>query len=180
MTPQDSEAFNHAFNRLAVALREPTSDAVTKRVYFDALAGLSLDAVQQAARQMEQTLVSEDGSKSFFPTTAQWHKAATEAQQAIVRQAIQPRRDEPWHFECGDCEDTGWVPRICRPGARCGCLLYQGHQTYEHSYTARCPCQATNHTYRRRRNLPDLPVSADEAERSTERVRRRDWTQAIR
>ena len=168
MSPQDARLFDQSYNRLAVALRSPTSDAVTKRVYFDALADLPLAAVEAAAVTLGRTQVSDDGSKSYFPTTAQWHHAAELAQQALIRHAIAPAREEPWHTECREhdddnpegCEDTGWLQRICRPGARCGCLLYRNHPTETHSYTVKCPCRATNATYRKRHRLTPAGAQA--------------------
>jgi len=165
VTDGDRPAFAQCINRLAKALRTPL-DAADFEVYFLALSDLSLFAVERGALELQRTQVSKTG-QSFFPTTAQWHLAATTAHEALIRNALPPAREEPWHIECPErnqvhpegCGDTGWRERICRPGARCGCRLYANHATAEHPYTVPCPCRATNRTYRARHHLP--PVSAE-------------------
>lgn len=131
------------FSRLCVALREPQDDTgISQMVYFEALRDLPEQAVHAGAHAL-----SLEHGRRFFPTTAEWRTAADAAQQAEFRRALPAPRDEPWHHDCGDCEDTGWVLGLSCPGDRtCG----RPRPHLAHSYTVACPCRASNQTYLRK------------------------------
>jgi hypothetical protein len=139
-SPTTDVEFAAVFNRLLVALREPADDTgVTLGVYYDALKDLPLQAVEVAAVGL-----SKEAGRRFFPTTAEWHTAAEKALQQMVREAVKPARAEPWHHECGTCEDTGWVLGLeCDGSSMCG----RKNTHAAHSYTRACPCRATNKSY---------------------------------
>ncbi len=140
--PSSDAAFLRIFNRLLVALREPADDTgVTQGVYFDALKDLPLLALEAGA----MALMKEPGRR-FFPTTAEWRTAAERANVELLRDAVQPARDEPWHVDCEACEDTGWVQGLECPGSNL-CGRTKPHAP--HSYTRACPCRPMNRTYQR-------------------------------
>ena len=103
--PAAAAEFLAVFNRLCVALRETQDDSgVTQQVYFDALADLPLAALESGAN----ALMRQQGRR-FFPTTAEWRTAAETAQAETLRKTLTSRREEPWHHECRECEDSGWI-----------------------------------------------------------------------
>jgi len=177
MTDTDRDAFAQCYNGMLIAFRVSSDDPIRLHgeleVYFRALRDLPLDAVQAAAEGLQRAHVGADG-RSFFPTAPQWHKAAEAAQVALLRKMLSPAREEPWHYEDPDCGDTGWLERVCQVGARCGCESCSKRPgDWTHPYVAPCSCRATNHTYRRRRDLGPSPYTPDEAEKATANVRRR-------
>ena len=131
------------FSRLCVALREPQDDTgISQMVYFEALKDLPEQSVHAGAHAL-----SQESGRRFFPTTSEWRTAATAAQRADFQNALPPAREEPWHHDCIDCEDTGWVMGMTCPGDKtCG----RPRQHQAHSYTIACPCRTTNRTYQRR------------------------------
>ena len=140
--PSSDAEFLRVFNRLLVALREPADETgVTQGVYFDALKDLPLLALEAAA----MALMKEPGRR-FFPTTAEWRTVAERAQVDLLKQAVQPSREEPWRVECERCEDTGWVQGLTCDGTdRCG--RQKAHAP--HTFTKPCLCRPTNRTYQR-------------------------------
>ncbi len=136
--------FLAVFNRLCVALRESQDESgITQQVYWEALKDLPLKALELGAGN----LMREKGRR-FFPSTAEWREASYVAD-ATLRNA-ELKRTEPWHDECRDCEDTGWVLGLeCDGGMTCG----RPNKHRPHSYTIPCPCRATNRTYLRRQAL---------------------------
>lgn len=139
--PTASQEFLKIFNRLCVALREPKDDTgVTQDVYFSALKDLPVAALRAAA----ESLAKETGRR-FFPTSAEWRTAAEDANRKQLQAAVQPGRDEPWHFDCEDCEDTGWIRLHCGGNDTCG----RRNRHQPHDYVIVCGCRATNRTYQR-------------------------------
>lgn len=133
--------FARAFNRLAVALREPSDDSgVTVGIYFDALKDLPVTALEAGAL----TLMREPGRR-FFPTTAEWRTAAQAALDQQLRAAVTPARAAPWQDECETCSDTGWKYEDC-PGDRT-CGREKTHNA--HRFVRACVCRATNRTFQR-------------------------------
>lgn len=142
MTVAEKPRFAACFNRLAVALRIPAdeADAVMQRVYWDALSGLPIDAIEDSARALAR-------SAQWFPKTSEWLSAAEEARSARALTACLPTpREDPWQSECDTCDDSGWETLRCRGDAVCG--RTQGHSA--HSFAVPCACRATNRTYQRR------------------------------
>lgn len=144
VTEIDKQAFKIAFNRLAVATRLPADqiDAVMQRIYFEGLAELSIDAIVEGGRVLEQ-------SAQFFPKVAEWREQARLAQLAQVK-ALPPGREQPWVDECGACGDSGWETKRCYPGTRntCGRKVCDSERP-EHSYVIPCTCRPTNRTFAR-------------------------------
>jgi hypothetical protein len=140
-TEQD---FLAVFSRLCVALREAQDESgITQQVYWEALKDLPLKALELGAGN----LMREKGRR-FFPSTTEWRAAAYEAE--VTTRNADLGRTEPWHDECRDCEDTGWVLGLeCDGGPTCG----RKQKHLAHSYTIPCPCRATNRTYLRRQAL---------------------------
>lgn len=134
--------FLRVFNRLMLALGGREDDTgVTQDVYFEALKDLSLEALDAGAL----ALMKEPGRK-WFPTTAEWRTAATQAQDAALRQTLS-HRDEPWHLECEDCADTGWILGLtCAGDDTCGRKFHH----LPHDYVKPCWCRETNRTYARK------------------------------
>lgn len=101
----DEQHFMAVFSRLCVALRETQDDSgITQQVYFEALRDLSPDALDAGARALMQ-----ERGRRFFPTTAEWRTASENAHAETLRKVFTSRREEPWHHECQDCEDSGWI-----------------------------------------------------------------------
>ncbi len=139
--PTTDADFLRVFNRLAVALREPVDDSgVTQACYFEALADLPVAALEAGAA----ALMREAGRK-FFPTSGEWRGRAEEAQRAQLRAALPAGREEPWHFDCLACLDTGWEERTCDGSSLCG--RQKKHPL--HSYVRVCTCRPTNRTFQR-------------------------------
>lgn len=140
--PVEPEAFLAVFSRLSVALRETQDDTgVTQQVYFDALHDLPLSALETSAN----VLMRQQGRK-FFPTTAEWRAEAEKAAYADLKRAVGGGREHPWHYECRDCEDSGWVRGLtCDGGTTCG----RTRPHAAHDYTIACPCRPTNRTWLR-------------------------------
>jgi hypothetical protein len=154
MNTDDRPQFAQAFNRLAVACRLSSTDTdpAAKRIYFDALADLPLDLVEQAADHLAKTA-------KWFPKVAEWAEAARTIGLRQVL-ALPEGRENPWTHECEVCEDTGWEERTCYPGTPVNC----GHQSVNptqccdspnstqktHTFVSRCACRDTNSTYKRK------------------------------
>lgn len=148
MTERD---FGAIFAKLALQLRWTDADAVTIKSYYEALQGCSMDALQASARDIAIRGVRDDKGavqRKWFPTSAEWFQAAQEHQREIARKqlALPPGREEPWHYECQNCEDTGWIMYLdCDGSAKCG----RQRPHAPHSYTDVCGCRATNKTFQR-------------------------------
>lgn len=130
------------FNRLCVALRETQDDSgITQQVYWEALRDLPMLSIDQSA-----VALSRQTGRRFFPTTAEWRTEAENASAAHMRKVVPAARVDPWHHECRDCEDSGWVRGLtCDGGTTCG----RTRKHMPHDYTMACPCRATNRTYLR-------------------------------
>lgn len=140
--PASDAEFLAVFNRLCVALRETQDDSgITQSVYWDALKDLPIEALDAGA-----VALSREAGRRFFPTTAEWRTAAERAATDTLRKALHAPREEPWHHECRECEDSGWLTAMSCPGdSTCG--RRKAHRPHE--YTQACPCRLTNRTYRR-------------------------------
>jgi hypothetical protein len=127
MSPDDAAAFAALFDRLAYAFREWVDEA-KKVAYWEALKGLPLEALQEAAETWQ-------GTGPRFPTTAEW----TQSAQAVL--ARRPPLEEP--VPCQECSDTGWVFHECLSGG-CGLTscrtLNERPGGYRHTYVTRCAC----------------------------------------
>lgn len=142
--PTDAE-FLVIFNRLAVALREQQDESgITQGVYYDALKDLPLKAVELGA-----TALMKEADRRFFPTTAEWRTAAERAHLVLLREAVQPARREPWHFDDDACGDTGWQLHECDGSSLCG----RTKPHTPHDYVTICPCRPTNRTFQRHRQF---------------------------
>lgn len=113
MTDQDKPAFAQAINRLAMATRELSPDTAKIRVYFDALKGIEIEFVVEAALQLQ--------TADWFPKVGEWKDAAvkvererTEQQRAVLRKLKTPL--------CRACDDTGWADTGDNRVKRCDCL----------------------------------------------------------
>jgi hypothetical protein len=137
----DKKRFDTAFNHLATATRLPLVDLTpeTKRVYFDGLNDLPIEALESAAARLSK-------SAQWFPKVAEWREAAREIRKTTDLRAVIPgARAEDWRHECEWCEDGGWSYDN-------GLTL---HETVMGGYKdmprmQRCVCRATNSTYQRR------------------------------
>lgn len=132
--------------KLAMQLGAQNVDVAVIKSYYEALQDLSLDAVKAAA----QILAREPGRR-FMPETPIWRDTAREWQEQQLRAALPHVRQEPWHFECEICHDTGWQEHLdgtafsC-PAEPCGRTKPHG----EHTWTRPCHCRATNRSFLRR------------------------------
>lgn len=143
MTVNDKARFMQAFNRLAVAVRLPAdqTDAAMQRVYWDGLADIPLEAVEDAARDLAL-------DAQWFPKLSEWRTLAEKAKHGrMLKAALPSPRDEPWKAECETCDDTGWEFFVC-PAESPTCERVTPH--LPHSYTRPCYCRPTNRTYQRR------------------------------
>jgi hypothetical protein len=146
MTEDDLPTFLQAFNRLAVALRLPTAevDAPMKRIYFDALKDLPLEAVDAAVEPLSRV-------KGYgFPRTDVWHERAAQCRVEQTLKALPAAREEPWKNECDYCGDTGWEQRECDGGRMCG----RSKEHPAHAYATPCSCRDSNATYARHHRVP--------------------------
>lgn len=112
-------------------MRVKDADAIEIGVYFDALSGLPIERIRQAADQWTQS------GGAFFPTTAQWATLAREMRDAVPREVWAPSVT----LQCETCSDTGFAYRDCVAGQRCGkesCLVKGAD--WSHVYVVRCPC----------------------------------------
>ena len=148
MTPDDAVVFVQAFNRLAVATRLSTTEAddAMQQIYFEGLEDLPLSAIVDAARKIEQ-------KAQWFPKVAEWREAAKPFALSCRLKALGGAREEPWHHECQQCEDTGWWVRRCFPEVSAVCGMRSCRKAVEHTYAVACPCRTTNRTYLRRREF---------------------------
>lgn len=146
MTADDRPAFLQAFNRLAVALRLPIAevDGAMQQTYFDALRDLPIEAVDAAVLILSRT------AGYGFPRTPEWHQVAEQQRVEQTLRALPPGRDEPWHFECPHCEDTGWEERSCDGSRMCG----RSKEHPAHTFATACSCRDTNRTFQRHHRVP--------------------------
>ncbi len=135
------QEFLAVFSTLCVALRESQDESgITQQVYWEALKDLSFKSLEMGAGNLMR-----EAGRRFFPSTAEWREAARTAD--ITFRNIDLGRTEPWHDECRDCEDTGWVMGLTCPGdTTCG----RPNKHAPHTYTMACPCRPTNRTYLRK------------------------------
>ena len=47
-----------------------------------------------------------------------------------------------FRYRCEDCQDSGAIPLVCKPGQRCGKGWCAGQAAYEHDYVRPCECPA--------------------------------------
>lgn len=131
--------FGTVFAVLAMQLRWTDADEMAVRSYYQALQGVSLDALKASAQQFAQ-----ESGRRFFPTSAEWFEAAQHVTTESLRKALPPAREEPWVHDCRDCEDTGFRPFKCN-GKFCG----RKYKHAPHDYVEKCPCRPTNATWNR-------------------------------
>jgi hypothetical protein len=138
----DRQRFTQCFNRLAVALRLPAEegDAAMKQVYWDALAGLPIEAIEDAARKFT-------ASAEWFPKTSEWLSVGEQARSTRALTALLPEpREDAWRDECEACGDTGWETLACEGDRACGRPKVHG----QHKYVVHCSCRLTNRTWQRK------------------------------
>lgn len=69
----------------------------------------------------------------------------------VIRAAWPKKREEPWHYACKGCDDSGWVVKTCQRGS-CGRPFSLPKQAGDdrtgkgkcvdgHSYAAPCVCE---------------------------------------
>lgn len=144
-TPTIDAEFLVIYNRLCVALREqPDDSGVTQGIYFEALKDLPVTALEAGAAAL-----MKEPARRFFPTTAEWRTAAEKSQLDQLRAAVKPAREEPWHVECDNCEDTGWSFHECDGTDLCG----RKNRHAPHRYVKACPCRPMNRTYQRHQSF---------------------------
>ena len=135
------KAFGTIFTRLTNQLQSRDIDLETLQDYHRVLGHATASELQATADR----LAAEPGRR-WLPTTGEWQAELQRYRTGVLRAAVS-HREEPWHEECADCGDTGWRQGLHCPGdATCG--RHRPHGA--HSYTAVCPCRASNATYRRR------------------------------
>ncbi len=88
------------------------------------LAQTLLEALRHAASQREAGASSEEVQANLVKT---------------LRAAWPKWRDEPWHYECAHCQDTGWREHIC-PELHCG----RKKPHAGHCYVQTCLCSKGN------------------------------------
>lgn len=145
LTRRDSDRaqrFTQCFNRMLSAFPSASADAVRMQVYFDALRDLPIEAIERAGAWLQRN------AGEWFPSAATWHERAALEQTATLRETLKQAREEPWHVECSDCDDTGWVTMECGGGPACG----RTREHLAHTYAVKCPCRPTNRTYARNRD----------------------------
>ena len=140
LAPVPEREFGAIFARLAIQLGWRDADLASIQSYHAALGTFPRAVLERTA----QHFATEHGRR-FFPSTAEWHEAATEERDRQMRQSLTRGREEPWHDECEACSDTGWVCHACDGTALCGRL----HTHAAHRYVTACPCRPTNRTYQR-------------------------------
>lgn len=133
-------AFGIAFAKLAVQLRFADADEVTIRAYYEALRDLPLPAIQDSGVRF-----AREAGRKYFPTSAEWHEAASTLAVQHLRETLPPARAQGWQVECAACDDTGWMPFACPGDASCG----RERRHAAHSYVRVCPCRPTNRTWER-------------------------------
>lgn len=80
----------------------------------------------QLANTIEWALREKKNQRELGAT----HEEAEENFEKTIRAAWPKMRDEPWHYLCDRCDDTGFIRRVCEPGNRC-----EGWSTYKSSAT---------------------------------------------
>lgn len=140
--------FARSFNALEIATRvQPDADPRVREerieLYFKTLENLPIEAIEDGAVHLART-------SSWFPKTAEWHDAASEAVAMRFRQTAGKVRDEPWHTEHPECGDTGWLQQECTASSRCG-REYCRRQPddFTHTYVEPCHCRTWNRTWQR-------------------------------
>jgi hypothetical protein len=136
MNLTEQATFTKVLTRLAATLNEPLAEDRIEG-YLGALADLDLRWLQISAGDFGK-------SATYLPKPNEWRTRAHQAEREALQVAVAPARAEPWHDECADCHDTGWVDRHC-PEQSCNrprCL-------YPHAFVTICSCRPTNRTYRR-------------------------------
>jgi hypothetical protein len=137
MTPRE---FGVIFSRLATQLQWRDADVSSAASYYEALKNYTLDTIHESGKR----LAMEQGRR-FFPTTGEWAEVADAVQHEALRRAVKPARDEPWHFDCETCTDTGWKHHDCDGSEQCG----RRKKHAPHVYVTPCPCREMNRTYQR-------------------------------
>lgn len=140
LAPVTEQAFGAIFARLAIQLGWRDADLASIQSYYAALGTFPRVVLETTA----QVFATEHGRR-FFPSTAEWHEAATQARDRQMRQSLTLGRAEPWREDCAACGDTGWVCHECDGTALCG--RPKAHAP--HTYVTVCPCRPTNRTYQR-------------------------------
>jgi hypothetical protein len=144
VTVAEKHRFAQCFNRLAVAVRLPAdeADAAMKQIYWDGLQDLPVEAVEDAARQLQLG--------EWFPKLGEWRDVAEKAKNARILTKALPSPDRgAWVSECATCDDTGWEPLECQGGITGMCGRQREHPA--HPYAVACACRMTNHTYQRKK-----------------------------
>lgn len=95
MTATDKLQFAQAFNRLAVATRlQPAqADAAAQQVYFDGLSDMPIEAVVEAASELER-------KAEWFPKVRDWREAV----RRVRREAVRREHYAPIRRLSGDVE----------------------------------------------------------------------------
>lgn len=142
MSTNDKKRFVQCFNRLAVALQLPADkgDTAMQKIYWDALAALPVEAVEDAERWFTV-------NAKWFPKTSEWIERADLARAARALAAALPApREEPWKSECETCDDAGFEYIDCQGNDQCGRRFPHA----KHKYVIKCICRSTNRTYQRK------------------------------
>lgn len=128
--------FAAAMSRMSLQLRQTDPDKITLAAYWEVLESLPMRAIESACRSLARTA-------TYYPTSADIYKAASESMHAEQQAAMRLRHIPSDHARCRECSDTKWIPMTCS-GRKSECGRTRDH--LPHDYVTRCTLCATQTT----------------------------------
>lgn len=93
------------------------------------------------AGMLYQTFVAANALRERALLAGRPRAEANQIVTDALRQAWPKGREEPWHYLCDACEDTGWERHVCAPQRRCNRRSCQPSDAPAHDYMMPCWCQ---------------------------------------
>lgn len=160
------------------AWRQPL-DVKQTRAYWQALSDCEESSVRQAALDLQRM------GGEFPRSSGDWYRRAIDLERSTrLHETIRTAREEPWHVECEDCEDTGFSRHHCNGTGADGCPRCRRLGIKAHEWVEVCACRPTNRTYARKREHERVRrVNSQPAKRGDagttggwSKTSARDWT----
>ena len=122
----------------------PTSR--TTAAYWTTLEDCTEGTIRQAALDLQRA------GGEFPRSSGDWYRRAIDLERTTrLHETIRTAREEPWHVECEDCEDTGFSRHHCNGTGTDGCPRCRRLGIKAHEWVEVCSCRPTNRTYQRAR-----------------------------
>lgn len=92
---------------------------------------------KETASVLCQTFIAADQLRQKALASGSTKEQANDIVARALQEAWPKGREEPWHYLCEQCSDSGWQVHSCPGDASCG--RTKAHQAHEYVIACWCP-----------------------------------------